>query len=107
MDDRLLALLPQPLHEAVLDLELSDDGLRMGVTFPQMKGLVYALDVLVASKLENDDRFDGYFGEWEFDAPTTLYEFHLNSSLSESERQTALRHAYSIVLEFIESHWFP
>ena len=107
MDTRLLSFLPQPIHEAVLSLELSDDGLTMKVRFPQMKGRVHTLDELVTSKLKNDDRFDGYGGDWEIEAFSTLYEFHLNSGLSEPDRQAALRYAYLIVLEFIESHWIP
>lgn len=107
MDSPLLALLTQPVHEAVLDLELSDNGLTFGVRFPQMKGLIHTLDELVTSELENDDRFDGFGGDWEVDAFSTLYEFHLNPSLSELERQIAFREAYSIVLKFIEIHWNP
>lgn len=107
METRLSAVLPQPIHEAILNLELSDDGLTMRVRFPQMKGRVYTLDEFVTSKLKNDDRFDGYGGDWEIEAFSTLYEFHLNSGLSEPDRQAALRYAYSIVLEFIESHWIP
>lgn len=72
-----------------------------------MKGRVHTLNELVSSKLKDDDRFDGYGGEWEIEAFSTLYEFHLKSGLSELERQAAYRDAYSIVLKFIEAHWNP
>jgi hypothetical protein len=75
----------------------------MGVRFPQMKVRVYTLDELVTSRLMNDGRFEGYGGDWEIEAFSTLYEFHLKTGLTELERQAALGYAYSIVLEFIES----
>lgn len=94
-----------PKHDAILGVELKDDGKTLKDTLVQMKSLVYDLEQLYLDATENNPRFEGGEGTWEVDSPISEFVFTVADDLDGQQRDQALRYGYEIVLKFVRKHW--